>query len=405
MGEQPTHDQIHDDVVSTADLRSVNRDCQSLRDEPAWKAPEEPQHGFLRRVVTWPGRWVRRQALRAVGADLFEKLQHERETLIHLIHLIDQLASAQTANNVATVKFLDDWMQRHAELLAQSNRAREELKSAIDQRIEQIQKTLDETERRAHTLWGTVDRKVGFLSEEAGLMKRMTPFFGESRGPEGEILRQQEKYVAEFLGCQRVIDIGCGRGEFLDLLRNAGIGAEGLDLEPEFVEACQKRGHTAHCGDLLEWLDGQPEASCDGIFCAQVVEHLPISTVDRFLAKAARVLKPDGRFIVETLNPNNLNIFMGPFWADPSHRNPIHPWTLSVMCQTRGFMENRVVFSARPPEEAQIKPLSVDGASGELQQCIDCLNVALSQINDSLYGYAHFAVIARRARPEEHVKT
>ena len=106
--------------------------------------------------------------------------------------------------------------------------------------------------------------------------------------------------------------------------------------------------------------------------------------------------------MIETLNPTSLNIFMGPQWADPTHRQPIHPWTLSVLCQTRGFMENRVVYSAPPPADSRLPLLEVDEGPKDLRPTLKRLNRVISQINDALYGPAHYAVISRRGRPKEH---
>jgi O-antigen chain-terminating methyltransferase len=105
--------------------------------------------------------------------------------------------------------------------------------------------------------------------------------------------------------------------------------------------------------------------------------------------------------VLETLNPTSLNIFMGSQWADPTHRKPIHPWTLSILCQTRGLMENRIVYSAPPPKESLLPLLETDGLSGEVRPTAERLNTVISQLNDALYGPAHFAVISRRGRPDE----
>lgn len=377
---QPDVTGLHGEAQRSADVtREVKPADEALR-AIEWYAPEEPPPSFLRRLFTWPGRWVRRQAIRAVGADLFAKQQRQHATIIaeidRLAGEIHALAQRQSKHSADVLQLLDAWLGEHHErLLAQAAR-------------------LEGLERNT-------DRVSGNLDEEVAMIERFTPFFEQGRGAEEAIREHQRMYVEEFAGKSAVVDLGCGRGEFLDLLHDAGIAAEGVDRDKALVAACRERGLTVHEADLLDWLTEQPDASRDGLFCAQVVEHLPLPTVDRLVAHAARVLKPDGRLILETLNPTNLNIFMGPYWADPGHRQPIHPWILTVICQTRGFMENRVVQSALPPEEFRIQRAVLDGVPADLRPALEHLDAMLSKVNDSLYGPGQFAVIARRARPEE----
>jgi SAM-dependent methyltransferase len=375
-----------------------------------WRAPEEPARSGLRRLLTWPGRWVRRQAMRAIGSDFFERQQAQLEAIVARF---EQIAEKQRGDHARTLNLVDEigtglqQLTAHTGTLTENVRnlnrdlAGERSPGRLRQDLDEIQGHLARVLQQSEAVWGSLDRMHGFIDEERKMLGRFSPFFEQSRGPEQAIRDRQAMYVPEFAGKRAVVDLGCGRGEFLDLLRGAGIEAEGVDIDAELAAQARAKGHRVHQEDLLDWLVAQPDASRDGIFCAQVVEHFPLPTVDRLVAHAARVLVPDGRLVLETLNPTSLNIFMGPHWADPSHRQPIHPWTLSVICQTRGFMENRVVFSAPPPPEMLLPPLDREGAPEAMLPTIERLNRIIAQLNDSLYGPGQYAVISRRGRPEE----
>jgi SAM-dependent methyltransferase len=379
-----------------------------------WRAPEEPARSGLRRLLTWPGRWVRRQAMRAIGSDFFARQQAQLDAIVARF---EQIADKQRADHKRLLGLVGESLREirtgleqltaHTGTLTENVRnlnrdlAGEQSPGRLRQDLDEIQGHLARVLQQTDAVWGSLDRMHGFVDEERKMLGRFSPFFELSRGPEQAIRDQQAMYVPEFAGKSAVVDLGCGRGEFLDLLRGAGIDAEGVDIDAELVAKARAKGHRVHQADLLDWLVAQPDASRDGIFCAQVVEHFPLPTVDRLVAHAARVLVPDGRLVLETLNPTSLNIFMGPHWADPSHRQPIHPWTLSVMCQTRGFMENRVVFSAPPPPEMLLPPLDREGAPEAMLPTIERLNRIIAQLNDSLYGPGQYAVISRRGRPEE----
>ena len=146
------------------------------------------------------------------------------------------------------------------------------------------------------------------------------------RGSEDYVKAGQQVYVPYFTGRARVLDLGCGRGEFLELLRAASVQARGIDLSVESVARCRAKGLDAVVADLFSYLAAQPEGSLDGIFCAQVVEHLPPERLPELMRLAARSLEPGGVIAIETPNPECLAIYATHFYLDPTHTRPVpHP--------------------------------------------------------------------------------
>ena len=143
------------------------------------------------------------------------------------------------------------------------------------------------------------------------------------RGSEEFIKAGQRIYVPYFAGCEDVLDIGCGRGEFLDLMREAGVPARGIDLSRESVGLCRSKGLRADEGDLFAYLAALPDGSLDGIFCAQVVEHLAPAQLPEMIRLAARALRRGGVLAIETPNPECLAIFATHFYLDPTHKRPV----------------------------------------------------------------------------------
>jgi O-antigen chain-terminating methyltransferase len=147
-------------------------------------------------------------------------------------------------------------------------------------------------------------------------------FAEKFRGPFESIRERLRFYVPYFDGCREVLDVGCGRGEFLDLVP----AARGIDLSAECVALCRARGLRAEQADLFEHLASLPEASLDGIFCCQVVEHLPPESLPAFVRLAASRLARGGVLAIETPNPECLAIFATHFYLDPTHTRPVpHP--------------------------------------------------------------------------------
>lgn len=143
------------------------------------------------------------------------------------------------------------------------------------------------------------------------------------RGSEERVRAGQQIYVADFKGCGNVLDIGCGRGEFLELMREAGVPARGIDSSLESIALCREKGLAAETADLFDYLRGLGEGELDGIFCAQVVEHLPPERLPEMIRLAASRLERNGVIVIETPNPDCLAIFATYFYLDPTHARPV----------------------------------------------------------------------------------
>ncbi len=156
------------------------------------------------------------------------------------------------------------------------------------------------------------------------------------RGPESRVRDLQSVYLPLLDGREPVLDAGCGRGEFLDLARDAGLEVRGVDADPALVEQCRAKGHQVECEEVNPYLQGVPDQSLGVLFSAQMIEHLPYRDLVRFLELGARKLKPDGLLIAETVNVHLIEGFKT-FWLDPTHMTQAFPETLLVLCQAAGF--------------------------------------------------------------------
>jgi 2-polyprenyl-3-methyl-5-hydroxy-6-metoxy-1,4-benzoquinol methylase len=146
------------------------------------------------------------------------------------------------------------------------------------------------------------------------------------RGTEEYVKSTQEFYRPYFTGKTNVLDLGCGRGEFLELLRDLNVPGRGIDLSDESVAICRHKGLDAEKADIFEYLENLPEAALDGIFCSQVVEHIPPERLPGMIKLAASRLQRNGVIAIETPNPECLAIFATHFYLDPTHQRPVpHP--------------------------------------------------------------------------------
>jgi SAM-dependent methyltransferase len=214
------------------------------------------------------------------------------------------------------------------------------------------------------------------------------------RGSEESIKERQRVYVEFFKDVEPVLDIGCGRGEFLELAREAGIKANGVDLDLDMVLYCQEKELDVVREDAFAYLESIPDASLGGIFAAQVVEHLDPTRIIELVNLCHRKLQMDGVLILETPNPICLTVFARSFYMDLSHIRPIHPEAMKFLFESAGFKDLQVRFSAPVEPSMRVPPIS--GTAVGAQE-LEEFNQGIERLNELLYGFQDYAVIGKKS--------
>lgn len=201
------------------------------------------------------------------------------------------------------------------------------------------------------------------------------------RGAPDEIRRRQLTYLESVRSAVPqlpVLDLGCGRGEWLEILREAGIPAIGVDGNHGFVDSCRERGLDARLADIAEFLRETPAQSLGAVTMFQVAEHLPLVVLESVLADCHRVLAPNGVLLVEIPNIETLRVGAATFWIDPTHERPVFPEFLVLLVERAGF--SRIERRTSTPLEHLVAPVDpvVQALQGRIQ------------------GDGDFAVIARK---------
>lgn len=223
------------------------------------------------------------------------------------------------------------------------------------------------------------------------------------RGSETDIAARLADYVEMFTGTSDVLDVGCGRGEFLDALKARGVGARGIDLNFEMVELCRQRGLDVAHGDVLSHLRTLPDGALGGLFAAQVVEHLAPDYLLAFLNEAQRVLREGAPLVLETINVACWYAFFQSYVRDITHARPLHPDTLKYLVTASGFTHAEVQLRV-PVAEAdklQLAPEIAWRSTGEDKDAIRSLAQTIDdhaeRLNRLLFTTLDYAVIAKRA--------
>ncbi len=215
------------------------------------------------------------------------------------------------------------------------------------------------------------------------------------RGDRDFIKKRQQQYLKYFEGCSSVLDLGCGRGEFLELLKERGIGGYGVDIEPDAISYCVDSGLKAVEAEAIEHLSSLEDESLDGVFISQVIEHLTPREIIKLIGLVYRKIKPGFYVVVETPNPQCLLIFASFFYADISHVQPVHPETMKFLLLSAGFSNVEVFFTNPVPKDQRLKMIGT-GAESVGDEIIDELNQNFEKLNTILFGYMDYAVVAKK---------
>jgi len=253
-------------------------------------------------------------------------------------------------------------------------------------------------DRRSLGGGGQVDRSIGADRNLAALDSwKYVGFEDHFRGAREDIRRRLAEYIPLFTGAQDVLDAGCGRGEFLDLLREAGISARGVDPNHEMVEGCRARGLMAEEADALSFLRAAPDGSIGGLFAAQVIEHLEPEYLMRTLEAAYHALRPGSRLVLETINPACWTAFFESYIRDLTHVRAIHPETLQYLLTASGFQQIEIQYRSPLPESERLQTVSVPrDVSPAMREAFETLNENAARLNGRLFSHMDYAAVAVR---------
>jgi SAM-dependent methyltransferase len=279
-------------------------------------------------------------ALKLIDA-LWEEADALRGADAHLRQSDDQMAERLNEARYALSERLDEQSRASAD-------ARRDL-GELDER-------LTRTERRD----GAGAPRTVAPQPRADAFPDYFAFESKLRGRTESVRERQAVYVDDFRDAAPVLDIGCGRGELLALLRDAGVDARGIDPDADMVAFARGEGLDVEQADAVSYLESLEDGSLGGIFMGQVVEHLPAPMLVRTLELAAQKLRLRGVLIAETINPLS-PLALRNYFADLTHAQPLVPETLELLAKQCGFREVETRFLNPPP-----RPDGVDERVAEI---------------------------------------
>jgi O-antigen chain-terminating methyltransferase len=214
------------------------------------------------------------------------------------------------------------------------------------------------------------------------------------RGRTEDIRERQRAYLDDFRAAAPVLDLGCGRGELLALLRDAGVEARGVDADADMVAYARGEGLDVEQGDALAYLERLDEGALGGIFLGQVVEHLPPPALVRLLELSHAKLREGGVLVAETINPLS-PIALRNYFADLTHAQPLVAETLALLVEQAGFRAVETRYLNAPPAEERLREVELP-PEPEFDAAREALAQNVRRLNDQLFGPLDYAIVARR---------
>jgi 2-polyprenyl-3-methyl-5-hydroxy-6-metoxy-1,4-benzoquinol methylase len=250
---------------------------------------------------------------------------------------------------------------------------------------QRLTRVLQEIQKRPEASFAADEMQV-FAQEQVHALDAFYASFDEEfRGRREEIKERLRVYLPAIKDCEicseatPILDVGCGRGEWLELLKEEGLPATGIDSNSILVLQCRDRGLQVTGAELMSYLAQVSDESLGAVTGFHIVEHLPVEILVAFLNETMRVLRPGGIVIFETPNPRNVLVGSCNFYFDPTHRNPLPSEVLKFLVESRGF-EGVEVLPLNPSDEAPV------AGDSELVQ----------RFNQYFYGPMDYAVIGRK---------
>lgn len=365
--------------------------------------------GLLGRVLVFAKRLLR-PLVKFPAADLWDR--QRTFNMVLLQHLLAEEARRRAERHERRIADLESFVPRGLDDVLRHNDA---LFARVDQKLDrhrrEARELLDALGSALAVVEEAGERAEGSGAEgkaEEGGAPRLARMRDEQaylelerrfRGTEEEVRERIAAYLPRLDGAGElggVLDLGCGRGEALAVLAEAGIRARGVDSSAAMVERCRARELEAEQGDLFATLAAQEESSLGAVVSFHVIEHLPPESLDRLARLAFRALAPGGVLILETPNPLSVVVAARSFWLDPTHRRPVHPDSLELTARLAGF---------DPVERLELRPFAAADRLPELDlaalpeeqhELADRVNRLRDRLDDLLFGHQDYALVAEK---------
>lgn len=226
-------------------------------------------------------------------------------------------------------------------------------------------------------------------------------FEEQHRGNQEEIRRRQQYYLDTYVKnwldkdmSGDILDLGCGRGEWLEILRENGYRAMGIDLNRRALNECRKKDLKVICVDAVSYIKSLQDESIQMITSFQLIEHLEMPQLLSMFQELGRVVKKGGVIIMETPNPCNLQVGAASFYLDPTHVRQLHPEFVRFLTEQSGFREIEIAYPEQNNAEEWWNSVASEETT-DIQESV-CFQAVLNELKRTIWSSADYAIVAKK---------
>ena len=349
---------------------------------------------YLTEVITFPQRRFNQSILDALGVtidgirDMTQGLAERDNRIAGLEESMNQGLAERDSRIAGLEESMNQGLAERDTRTSVSEKTISHLKTSLVLQERRLSMLLEEARKRLPEPFDQEQLKT-FANEEFHLLDPLYSFFEDQfRGTSEDIKDRFKVYLPLVQEAKagtskrQILDVGCGRGEWLELLKEEELTARGLDINRILVEQCRERGMDVAEDDFLEYLHTLSAASLGAVTAFHLIEHLPFGELIKFLDETVRVLKPGGLAIFETPNPENIFVGACNFYFDPTHHNPLPPAMMKFLAESRGLCR------------VEITPLHPDKESAKVP---DDGSELAKRFNEYFHGPRDYAVVGYKA--------
>lgn len=300
------------------------------------------------------------------------------------------LLSSQAEFNQQLLSFLAIFYDRSSEALMGGKYldVKQEitlLKQRLDRILTVIENKHDLSRRDVANL---VEEKKHLMDHQYLLFER------KFRGEDEDVKKRLETYISYFIGTDNVLDVGCGKGEFIEILKDQRINASGIDTNEDMIFLCKGKKLNVKQADALAYLSSANDDSYGGLFASHVIEHFDHGKLIEFTRLCYAKLKEGAPIIFETPNPLSIVVSATNFHLDMSHVKQLHPEAVKFLMGSCGFKNVTIKFISPFPEEMKLQ--KIDFSKSVNSENLEILNENIEKLNKLLFDYQDYAVIANK---------
>ena len=348
---------------------------------------------YLTEVITFPQRRFNQSILDALGVtidgirDMTQGLAERDNRIAGLEESMNQGLAERDSRIAGLEESMNQGLAERDTRTSVSEKTISHLKTSLVLQERRLSMLLEEARKRLPEPFDQEQLKT-FANEEFHLLDPLYSFFEDQFRGTREDMKDRFKVYLPLVqeakaGTDKrpILDVGCGRGEWLELLKEEGLLARGLDISSILVKECCERGMEVTEGEGIQYLNTLRDSSLGALTAFHLIEHLPFGELIKFLDETVRVLKPGGLAIFETPNPENILVGACNFYFDPTHRSPLPPAMMKFLAESRGLCRVEII-RLHPCELA----LKVKDDGSELAQ----------RFNDYFYGPQDYGLVGHK---------